>query len=246
MSGMVFRFISGGAVLGLLFALTVRVTPKRVVPTPVLDLEPQEAPELLSLAIQATPFSGRPPPVPSTKTADAPEVLKPDLAHRLRLAGTASQPSLVAWMEERQTRQIHRYAQGETVLGARLVLIGAGIVWLEWEGTLTQLRLEGGVPSSLAGAGDPDPAPTPFRFQSGERQGLPRGLLVESTQKAPWLRRLGLRPGDLILEINGQRLITAQQAMQVIRKAIHRGRVTLCFQRAGQIQTVTRQGSPAT
>ena len=59
-----------------------------------------------------------------------------------------------------------------------------------------------------------------------------RGALIVSLSASA--RRLGLREGDLILEINGSNVDTAEEAATLLRRAARRGFVRLVIERQGQ------------
>jgi hypothetical protein len=240
-----------GAILPL-FALAVRVDLKDQASVQHVSDDPtlHSLSHTLSQGAQVSPSAG---PFLNNPSALVSQAAAPDdLASRLKLLGTGLTPEPAAWIQDRVTHQTGLYRKGEAILDARLAFIGSGMVWLERDGTLTQLRLEGspsvtvtdrlssGSVTDRPGSGSVDaslvriPTPEgPFNLQMviGEG-GSFSGLSVESLEGARWLKRLGLQEGDLILAINGQRLVTPQQAAQVIRKAMHQPSPTLTLQRA--------------
>lgn len=236
----------GFAALPLIW-ITVRIAP--INPYPPLLPEPKPSLPL----IQLTPSTVEPSSGPASPTKSSlPESPKLSLSKQLKLLATAHRPELAAWIQNRQTLKTDRYLPGALILDARLISIGSGTVWLERDGTLTQLHLE---ESPAPSVDDPSPAPSApsitvthrsdqavFTFQKAENPlGPGTGLLVESTGASEWLRRLGLQEGDLILKINDQRLISPQQSMQVIRKALHQPSLNLSLRRSDQIQIIQRR-----
>lgn len=171
-----------------------------------------------------------------------------DLAQRLKLLGTARVPEPRAWIEDRATQQTNPYAEGEMALDARIVLIGSGVVWLERDGIRTQLRLW---ESSTVADGPDEAAPQhasitlalrgaseaiSLMLHRNQKGGF--GLLVSSLGARSWLSRLGCREGDLILAINDQTLLSPQQTLQVIRKAVSQPTLTLSIQRDNEPYTL--------
>lgn len=238
----ILRLAMWGVVALPLLWITVRIAP--IDPHPPMPESKPTLP-LIKLAPSTVEPSSAP---PSPSKSSFPESPKVPFSQRLKLLAIAHLPESVAWIQDRETHQTGRYPQGAPILDARVALIGSGTIWLERDGTLTQLHLE---ESPAPSADDLSPSPSapsiavPYRsdqvifaFQKAEDlEETNTGLLVESTGASEWLHRLGLKEGDLILKINDQKLITPQQSMQVIRKAIHQPSLTLAFRRSGQVQT---------
>ncbi|GEM_PF-5074039 len=233
-------------------ALTIRVRP-----TQPLRVEPISHAQALARAMSLPPaMMSRAPsaaalPAPHASTLRRPAV-DADLASHLALIGTARTPEPFAWIEDVTLGRTRRYRQGEQVLDARLAFIGSGLVWLEREGVLTQLRLVDSRAQEDAHAALPSSEPVAIRVptRTGEEamrirperapDGTFAGLAVESiAEQTPWLARLGLQPGDRIVAINSQPLVSPQQALQVLRKATAQPALAVALYRNGRLRTVS-------
>lgn len=249
------RFMLWAVVIFLLTVLTARIQPRGV--DHGLAIQPIELASLLELPMQKS----LPPEELPLDVPDVPEPARIHLSKRLRLHGTGQILEPIAWIEDRAAQRVGRYVQGDKILDAHLALIGSGMVWLEREGTLTQLRLDsssapapsvpapdfaGGSPTPISQGSDQDR----FSIKTAQQQGvalpgLPvelrstqTGLLVGSTEGSGWVKRLGLQEGDLILAINGQKLKTPQQTAQVIRKAMHQPSLNISIKRSERLQEI--------
>lgn len=175
--------------------------------------------------------------------------IPPPLTHRLRLRGTALLPEPFAWIEDRLDGQIQCYPQGATILTARLAEIGEGCVWLECKGIWTQLHLEGSSDSQSIQSLQNVPQ-NPFislpmksdkaihiqpQITSGQTF---EGLVVASQGGDHWLKRWGMREGDLIFSVNGHQLTSLQQSIQVIRKALRQPRLVISLKRDGLLHVL--------
>ncbi len=233
------RLVPAGVLLPLLAAMIVRVSPT---PAP-----PQHLAEILAGALR---LSEPPLPPPAAAESPRPEPAALDLPSRLRLVGTAQVSEPMAWIEERGQGVTRLYREGEQLLDAQLASIGSGVVWLEQRGTWTQLRLESPESNDAPAAPDRHPAAPTISVpaRTGEEalrltpdytpEGTFAGLLVESIDQDEWLARLGLRAGDLITAINRQPLVSPQQTLQIMRKAIHQPHLTISLERDHERQTL--------
>jgi hypothetical protein len=70
------------------------------------------------------------------------------------------------------------------------------------------------------------------------RDGTFAGLAVEAPDAPAWLTRLGAREGDVLRAINGQRLTSPQQTLQLLRKAARQPHLALTLERDGQPRTL--------
>ena len=183
---------------------------------------------LLQLAVNATPASPalRVPPASfdSATAWPAPSLL----GQRMRLVGTMVGNPPLALMERRETGAVTRYRIGDHVENATLKEIHRGSVRLTDAGQDVVLFMEDGAAGADVG---PPAAPRPEnaveattvpavqltpRFTAG---GVFEGMELQRLQPAQLAQRVGLEPGDVIQTVNGQRLATVEQTLQVLKKA---------------------------
>ena len=223
-----------------------------------LEILSQASVQTVSKTQASSDPASHPLPTPQAQTVKTPDAKyspSQNLASRLTLLGTSLQPQMLAWIADRTTQQTRRYTPGDLVLDARLVRIARGNVWLERQGHWMQLRIE-----SSDSATDPtsDPAsrqpsessPEPsisLATQSGKplmrvkparsQERAFAGIWVESLNdsSSPWLSHLSLQQGDLIFSINGHRLLSPQQSLQVIRKAMRQAELAIALRRGEEI-----------
>jgi general secretion pathway protein C len=155
------------------------------------------------------------------------------------------------------------YAIGDSVgSGASLHAVYADRVVLNENGVLTNLKLPREFPeaapvstrrdmTSVSRAADPSTSiqsvvaqnvskladvirPTPY-FVNGQQQ----GYRVYPGRNREQFARLGLRPGDLIKDIDGQALTDPSQAMQIFESLNNADQVSVTVERNGQPQVLT-------
>ena len=80
--------------------------------------------------------------------------------------------------------------------------------------------------------------PTPYRVQ-----GQQIGFRVYPGRDRRQFAKLGLRPGDIITDIDGQSLTDASQAMQIFQSLGTAQQVTATIQRDGKSETLTLKTS---
>lgn len=228
----------GSRLLGLSFVgvtlacLTIRVwSPRPTVQKPV-----QAMPTLLhQLWIQ--PETPQVPPqtipvrLPTTSLAR-------ELTNQFVLRGTVMDDEPMALIEDRTTGQMRSYRIGEPLGEAVLEVIERGIVWLAHGRTRIPLHL------SPPAAHNPTPVTaqaTPTAFEVARATVAPaldaqqrmRGVRIAELAPGHPLVRLGLREDDVILAVNGQRLISPQKTLAALHAAARRSNVSLLIERAG-------------
>ena len=245
------RWLLCSVLTSVLVALSVRYrhvsSPPPIAPHPAV---------VLARAIQKSSETQAFPRVDIARVHVVPQQpLEASLTARLALRGTALLPERLAWIEDRVLHRTSLYREHDTIADARLATIGSGIVWLDHAGVLTQLRLE----DSRSDNERLDDAPHITSIAIPTRAGQPAmqlvpshtpegafaGLRVESIDDTSWLARLNLslRPGDLIVAVDGQPLRSPQQTLQVMRKAIHQPDFDLVINRDGHSTTLHRTGA---
>lgn len=166
-----------------------------------------------------------------------------DLSRRLRLLGTVLEARPFAFIEDTLQGTSRRYWVHDVVASATVQEIRRGAVRLQTaQGAQVILLLE---PTAAAKASDLIPEASmasrsstdvsiQFRPQLNATSGAFEGLVVEVLEPAPLARRLGIETGDLIQRVNGQRLLTPAQSLQVLKKAWRQPELALEFQRDEQ------------
>jgi len=166
-----------------------------------------------------------------------------DLSRRLRLLGTVLEKHPFAFIEDTLHGTSRRYWVNDTVASATVRQIHRGAVRLQTsyghqvvlllEPTLTGNAPEGRTESPRASR-SPTDVSIQFRPQLNATDGAFEGLIVEALEPAALARRLGVEPGDLIQGVNGQRLLTPAQSLQVLKKAWRQPELALELRRDEQ------------
>lgn len=171
------------------------------------------------------------------------------LFQRFRLRGTVLGDPPLAFIEDTATGAVDRYRLHDALGAARITRIQRASVRLTHQGREMSLLFDGSsarpVPADLSPR-DPD-HPTRIRAQDPAAQVsmafVPRfshtsgefvGLAVEAINPARRLARLGLEPGDVIVTVNGQRLESVAQTLQVLKKAWRQDSLSLELLRGEQ------------
>lgn len=151
------------------------------------------------------------------------------------------------------------YAIGDDVIrGVSLQAIFPDRVVLSRDGTLETLRLnkeaptEGSAPPPVAAAGggnaqmltnirdeilsDPSKASQYIRVQPANVDGQLKGFRVYPGRERGAFNQLGLRPGDLVTQVNGIQLDDSQKALQMLTELSKASSVSLTVERGGQTQ----------
>jgi len=227
-------------------------------------LEPA-APLDYSLIVTNGLFGKSEPPQPAPRPTEGPKIdgsmlLGEELG--LRLTGTVAGGPRVsrAIIEDTETRKTDYYKIGDTVASARVESIEADKVVLVHHGQRHMLRMQsGGIapgPSQprieIEPAAEPDlkiPRSTRFgyvedlfrqaTFKPYVEKGQTEGLRITGLEKIPLAAAIGLRNGDVVQSVNGQRLISKQKAVQVIKKARTQSQMNMKLLRNGKTKELS-------
>lgn len=198
---------------------------------------------------------------PGASAPQQSDINAPQTTMNLRLAGTiaSDDPSKGYAIIGEQGGQAKFYATGATIPGnAKLHAVYADRVILDRSGQLEALLLPRQfTPTQVAAA---PPPPQPNRFADNLRQiaqsnpgaltevirpqpvfanGTQRGFRVYPGRNRTQFAQLGLRPGDLILAINGTPLDDPNRGAEIFNTIGSSDRVTVSLERAGQTQELT-------
>jgi general secretion pathway protein C len=207
--------------------------------------------------IAATPLFGRQnAPMPGTS-----DVAAPQTQMNLKLAGTiASDDPAKGYAIIGESGGAGKfYSVGDTVAGgARLHAVYPDRVILDRGGQLEALSLPRLNPNPVATAAVPPPQQNQFadnlrriaetnpgalaeviRPQPVFAGGAQRGYRVYPGRNRQQFAQLGLRPGDLILAINGTPLDDPNRGAEIFSTLGSSGRVTVSVERNGQTQELT-------
>jgi len=234
-----------GTAAMVLGVLAVRIEPwvtRRDAPA---EHSPAPPPRLTLELLPVAPSSDSARSAAGPKASAAP--VAHELSRRLRLLGTVLDAHPFAYIKDTQQGTSRRYWLHDTVASATIQEIRRGAVRLQTaEGRQVVLLLEptlaAGAPERTATSSVASRSPTDlsirFHPQLNATDGAFEGLIVEALEPPLLARRLGLEPGDLIQRINGQRLLTPAQSLQVLKKAWRQPELALEIQR--DEQTLTR------
>lgn len=136
--------------------------------------------------------------------------------------------------------QQRSYAVGDEIMpGVTLTAVGFDSVTVSRGGTAEQLFLDQSTPAAVVtpGGGTPpvpapppppqvappppvgtmrtEAAPPPAQFQPRIDGGRVTGIVVQPQGSGEALRATGLRPGDVVTSVNGQRITSAEQARSI-------------------------------
>ena len=166
-----------------------------------------------------------------------------ELSRRLRLLGTVLEDRPFAFIEDTLLQTSRRYWIHDTVASATVEAIHRGSVRLKTpRGEQLILLLEPTVtakapsihPEASEASRASDALSIQFRPQLNATDGAFEGLVVEALQPPVLAQRLKIEPGDLIQTVNGQRLLTPAQSLQVFKKAWRQPELALKLQRGEQ------------
>ena len=202
---------------------------------------PVSAPQMVlePVPMASTPRISAPAARPEASAAEGAR----GLSHRLRLLGTVLEARPFAFIEDTLVGTSRRYWISDTVASATVQAIHRGSVRLQTSrGEQLILLLE---PTLSSRAPDVSPEPVKgssvsnrlsirFRPQLTVTDGVFEGLKVEGIDPPALAQRLKIEPGDLIQTVNGQRLLTPAQSLQVFKKAWRQPELALELQRDGQ------------
>lgn len=189
------------------------------------------------------------------------DVNAPQTQSNLRLAGTiaSSDPNKGYAIIGESGGAAKFYSTGDAVPGgARLHAVYADRVILDRNGQLEALALPRLNPNPMANVAAPPPAQNQFadnlrriaetnpgalaeviRPQPVFAGGTQRGYRVYPGRNRQQFAQLGLRPGDLILAINGTPLDDPNRGAEIFSTLGSSGRVTVNIERNGQTQELT-------
>jgi general secretion pathway protein C len=236
-----------GVTMLTLGVLAVRVGPRMMSREAPGEPSPALASRVVLDLLPATSSVDR---APSTKGQLDPSAMRAahELSRRLRLLGTVVEARPFAYIEDTLYGTSRRYWINDTVASATVHAIHRGAVQLRTaQGQHVVLLLE---PTEATNAFEPSPdaskasrSPTnvsiQFRPQLSATSGAFEGLVVEVLEPASLASRLGIETGDLIQRVNGQRLLTPAQSLQVLKKAWRQPELALEFQRDERTLTQT-------
>ena len=217
-------------------------------------------------------FGAAPAPAPAAPAADRP---LPATSLRLTLRGVvaAEDPRLAAALVADASGRERAYRVGERLPGgAELVAVRPREVVLRRGGRLETLRLprqalEGAAPAApAAAAAAPRPAPDAAavvrsyreRFLQNPQsvmdlvQGTPErrngrliGFRIRGVRDPEALRRLGLKPGDVVTAVNGRSLADPRQRMRLLEELTGAETLTVELLRDGTPYQLTIPVGPA-
>jgi general secretion pathway protein C len=143
---------------------------------------------------------------------------------------------------------------GEEIMpGVTLAEVGFDGVTIDRAGTREQIFLDQSEPAApVAGApgqtpavtvpvpvpaAPPAAAPTPFQFAPRVSENQITGLIVSpGGDGGQMFRAAGFQAGDVVTEVNGQRVVSAQQAEAMLRAAAGNANVTV--ERGGRVTQI--------
>lgn len=186
----------------------------------------------------------------------------------LRLVGTiAGSPDIArAIIKDLKTNLTGTYKIGDTVGGATVEQIERNCVTLVHDSRKNCLNLYANTSGSRSSTDrqavhnelpiDAEtPAPvetkTPVRFSKIETilktakivpntvDGKIEGLVIKDLGNSEIAAALGLKDGDIIQSVNGQKLTSAQKAFQVLKKARSQSKITVNLSRNGKPETLS-------
>ena len=85
---------------------------------------------------------------------------------------------------------------------------------------------------------DPAQSAKPVRFYPYRRRGETVGIRISGIRSKSYLRKLGLRNGDVIQSINDQQINDKDQALEMIEGLAQGGRFTIQTLRRGRPQEI--------
>lgn len=229
-------FLGAGAAAILLFLLYLLIGPdgtgSEPAPAPQADLGETQS-------VMPPVQSVMPPPgaAPEAPPATAPVVAVPSLEGVTLygvLGGGPGGGAVIVGTEERQ--RVVRVGR-EVVPGARLKEVGLGYAVVETGGGDMRIELRGAPAAGSASPAAPAPAPaasatpaasvaTPEQrtaqtldFRTGlaphKEGGRTTGFTVRPGARMPMLQSAGLRPGDIIVAVNGQAFTSEEKVMEL-------------------------------
>lgn len=186
----------------------------------------------------------------------------------LRLVGTVTGPPTVARaiIQNSGSKNTTHHRIGDKIGGASIVAIRKGEVVLLDAGVRKILRRSSGgkdpsdtpKPPTATSLGSehtvtPIPLPPPppehrtivtdlmtkATIKPHKVKGTVEGLEITGLDEVPLAKKLGLRDGDVIRVLNGQRVTNRQKAFQVLRKAKSQNSLTIELSRNGRDKTLS-------
>lgn len=209
------------------------------------DLLEPEKPVDYSLIVAndifAGPNRGLAPQVPAEgPRIDSSMLMAEELGLKLVGAIAGGQLASRAIIENTKTKEASPYKIGDVVASATIESIEADKVVLLYNGQRRVLRMQAGTLTPMASQPGPQENPSAeavvknvesdrfgyvedlFReatFEPYIEDGRTEGLKITGLEKIPLAAAVGLRNGDVVRAVNGQRLNSKQKAVQVLRKA---------------------------
>ncbi len=185
----------------------------------------------------------------------------------LRLVGTITGPPTVARaiIQDSGSKSTTHHRIGDRIGGASIVAIRKGEVVVLHAGVRKILRRSSGgknpadilkpPPATTLGSQHtvtPIPLPPPppehrtivtdlmtkATIKPHKVKGTVEGLEITGLDEVPLAKKLGLRDGDVIRVLNGQRVTNRQKAFQVLRKAKSQNSLTIELSRNGRDKTL--------
>lgn len=224
-----------------------------------------EMPADYSLIVANDIFAGADRPTASPEFSAGPRIdnsmrAAEELGLRLVGAIAGGRAASRAVIENTKTKQTSPYKIGDSVASATIESIEADKVILLHNGQQCVLRMQSGALAPVL----PEPPlketpvvqvdqPTPrssrfgyvedlFRqatFEPYVQDGQTEGLKITGLEKIPMAKAIGLRNGDVVQSVNGQRLISKQKAVQVLKKARTQSQMNMQLLRDGRTKDLS-------
>lgn len=204
------------------------------------------------VAAPATPAlvqpAAAPPPLPAPSPlppSETPSAVAPKLVLRgiVQRAGGAA-----AVIETGDGRQRLVRVGGQVVPGVRLEQVMRNSVELAIGSTRQMLRFDGAAapaepaaPAAPPGVGVLAGTVNAYRLgmEATRKGGRVRGFAVIDTARLPLLQQAGLRPGDVVLAVNGAPLVSEEKLMELPNEVAGAYSVVISFERGGQPMSAT-------
>lgn len=190
-----------------------------------------------------------PPPLPPAQATLSPPASPPAVAPKLILRGIVERPGgAAAVIETGDGRQRLVRVGGQVAPGVRLEQVMRSSVALSVGAARQVLRFDGAdaaaepvapaVPPAVAGLAGSVNA---YRLgmEASRRGGRIRGFSVVDTARLPLLQQAGIRPGDVVLAVNGAPLVSEEKLMELPSEVAGAYRVEISFERGGQPMSAT-------